>query len=234
MYNTLDSEYLESILKGPGNGPAQKGNAMTIIDGKLVLSKRKCNMCQDGTRQEFLRCPNYGKAQKGKPCLHCGSKTKDGHKYIETGKTLPCGYCNGTMIVEEGICDFAPEFFFDHLPIKVYRQDREGSWNETYLGHGCVFSCVDYGTAFKENDDTRIIAKVREHVNKGEQAIKFIRGSDDYTIADHIGIFVHRHGYSVRSVFGNAKEVAKSAAAEPSIDAVHFSGMNTYEAAGII
>lgn len=170
---------------------------MKIENGMIVLETRKCSLCEGtGQKVERVPCPLYGKAMRGKACPHCGATRKDGHRYLETGKMVPCDFCNGTGVKQEDMCDTADSIYHE-MTFKVYRQDREATWNESHLGAGCVFSCCDYGRAWNrpENNEA-LIADVRGHTFI--QATKIAR---EGRLAEHIGIFITRGGYSVRPVF---------------------------------
>jgi hypothetical protein len=125
---------------------------------------------------------------------------------MDTGRMIPCPTCDGKGIVPENICDTADAIYLA-LPFKVYRQDRTASWNENHLGAGCVYSSCDYGAAWNANDDAGLIEKVK--AQGFVQATKFAR--DDGTVANHIGIFVTRGGYSVRAVFTMAETLTRIA-----------------------
>jgi len=186
---------------------------MKIVDGKIVLEIKACSYCDGkGQREEYQSCPHYGQAMRGKACSFCGSTTKHGHSGKHTGKMISCDRCKGTGQEMEDLYGYAPADIWQGLTFKVYRQDRNNSWNESFLGFGCVYSCEDYGSAAK-SDDAAIIEKVR--ASGSHQAVKFAK-EEDNTLADHIGIFVTRNGYSVRAVFSGVKAVEKQIAHEPS------------------
>jgi hypothetical protein len=190
----------------------QKGRkAMKTENGKVIPETRACINC-DGTgkRKELVPCPNTGRTMRGKGCPHCGSTRKADHRYINTGRVIPCSRCDGTGIVEETLYDTA-DAIYQGMTFKVYRQDREASWNEQHLGAGCVFSCADYGAAWDHPEkDAALAEKVK--ASTFQQAIKFCR--EDGTLADHIGVFVTRGGYSVRAVF-TMEETLTRVAGEP-------------------
>jgi hypothetical protein len=184
---------------------------MKIENGKVVPETRSCFMCNGiGQKPEIVACPAYGQAMRGKACAHCGSTTKHGHKHLDTGKMISCQHCAGTGTVAETLYDSA-DGIYRGMTFKVYRQDREASWNEQNLGAGCVFSCCDYGAAWnRPENDAALAEKVK--ASTFQQAIKFCR--EDGTLANHIGIFVTRGGYSVRAVF-TMEETLTRVAGEP-------------------
>jgi RecJ-like exonuclease len=185
---------------------------MKIVDGKIVLEIKACSACDGkGEREEYMTCPNWNKAMRGKACSFCGSTTKHNHSGKHTGKMIPCQRCNGTGKEMEDLYNYAPEAIWQGLTFKVYRQDRQNTWNESFMGFGCVYSSEDYGQAAGMTDD-EVIANVK--ASRSHQAVKFAK--EDNTLADHIGIFVTRNGYSVRAVFSGVKAVADKIAHEPS------------------
>jgi RecJ-like exonuclease len=185
---------------------------MKIVDGKIILEVKACSYCDGkGQREEYQTCPNWHKAMRGKACSFCGSTTKHGHSGKHTGKMLTCDRCSGTGKEMEDLYGYAPESIWQEMTFIVYRQDRENTWNESFLGAGCVYSSEDYGQAAK-SDNAAIIEKVKASGN--HQAVKFAK--EDNTLADHIGIFVTRNGYSVRAVFSGVRAVNAQIAHEPS------------------
>jgi len=105
------------------------------------------------------------------------------------------------------------------LDFKVNRADRGITWNESFLGVGCVWSSCDYGRAAAMSDEG-VIAKIKEY-DSAVQAISFccpVEGSSRVgLVADYIGIFISREGYSVRPVFnGDVDSVIRQIKSEPS------------------
>ena len=179
---------------------------MKLADGKVIPETKDCVYCNGaGKREEWISCPNHGRAMRGKACQFCKSTTKHNHQPINTGKIISCKTCNGTGRVEENLCDYA-DAIYQTMEFRVYRQNREGSWNELHFGAGCVYSCCDYGAAWNHpENDKALIDKVRD--STGHQACKFCR--EDGSLAGHIGIFITRDGYSVRAVYTLAETVAR-------------------------
>jgi len=179
---------------------------MKLVDGKVVTETKECCYCNGtGKREKWISCPNHGRAMRGKPCQYCKATTKHGHQPINTKTIETCQRCNGTGRVDEDLCSYADNIY-QAMEFRVYRQNRAGSWNELHFGAGCVFSCCDYGAAWDHpENDAALIEKVRN--NSGQQACKFCR--DDGSLADHIGIFVNRDGYSVRAVYTLAETTAR-------------------------
>jgi hypothetical protein len=91
----------------------------------------------------------------------------------------------------------------DSVPLQILRSDRGPSWNESYLGAGCVYSCIDYGDAAKQSDDD-LLARVKArqtHIS----ASHFVRLEDrkQVELVQAFGVYVNRQGYSVRSLFAS-------------------------------
>ena len=112
-------------------------------------------------------------------------------------RLVTCDTCSGTGKQHESLYDTAPNEIWKGFTFKVYR-DATITYAESLIGHGCVFSCGDYGQAAKASDEA-VIAEVKEH--KHHQACKFTRA--DGVLANHIGIFVNQHGYKVQAVFND-------------------------------
>lgn len=173
---------------------------MRIENGKLVFEKKNCSFCQKGQVAGTITCPECkgtGKGKRGKPfaCKKCnGRRTTWSWDHPVT-----CSLCNGNYLnsENENDCDYLPEGIFQNMPMKVIRVNQGMTWNEEHLGMGCVFSCVDYGNAWGNNNDAELIATVKKE--RSIQATKIAK--DDGTVANSIGIFVKPGGYSVRPIF---------------------------------
>jgi len=163
----------------------------------------------------------------GKPvrarCPKCGTRVGGtNHQYVDTGTDNPCPSCGGTGRRNESLCGtYTTAELWRSLPFRVYRQDRAISWNESFLGYGCVYSCADYGRAWAA-EDSATLAAVREGDGR-HQLIKVVRESD-MRLCDHIGIFLNRGGYSVRAVWGDPAPIAHRAASELSEDEGRIAG----------
>lgn len=92
---------------------------------------------------------------------------------------------------------WVPSELWRTLTFKVYRDhDRRATWNELWLGAGSCYCLVDYGACHKQSD-RELIRAARDH--SGPQWLNVM--APDYTMCDHVGIFVHDQGYRVRAVF---------------------------------
>ena len=214
-----------------------------IENGKVILLSAECLSCSgEGVRPkkqyvQCTKCNGSGKRGKGR-CRNCYNEyvyscDKSLPKYhvmqFSKTETEVCERCNGSKTEEPSYHNYMDSALWESVTFKVYRSQRDISWNEANLGYGCVYSCQDYGRSFASSD-TEIIADVK--TNKGNQFSKVCQ--DDGTLCNHIGIFVNRGGYSVRAIFNNAEAIEKKIESEPKPNMVHVSGMNTFQACGII
>lgn len=169
---------------------------MQIIDGKLVLGKKNCS-CGDGTVSTKVVCKVCKGTNKGPRGGHGCKKCYGGHTYDHDIRSV-CPQCNGNYKNhdDETTCDYLPAGVFAGLTFRVYYSNTM-TLGEKLLGLGCVYSCGDYGDAWKNRNDDKLIAEVREQT--GVQATKIVNANND--MPDHIGIFVSQSGYTVKPVF---------------------------------
>jgi RecJ-like exonuclease len=148
--------------------------------------------------QPCSECHGTGRGKRGgrNGCQKCNGM---GKIIVQTSRLEICPNCNGTGKQPENNCDDIPAGWWQSFTFKVYRQERNQTYNEYLLGVGCVYSCTDYGTATGMTDEA-IIAKV-----KSEEDGHFLQlckvANKENRLADHIGIFVNRQGFSVRAVY---------------------------------
>lgn len=186
---------------------------MQLVNGKLVMGKKNCK-CSNGQQAGRITCPTCkgtGRGARGGARKCQGGCYGDGQKW-SWEHPVTCTNCNGNYInfEDEDRCDYMPDEIWQGLEFKVYRHNRPLTGNESLLGIGCVFSCTDYGDAWKANDDAALIADVKSHTS--HQATKVTK--EDGTICSHVGIFVSPGGYSVRAVFEDVKQVEAQIARE--------------------
>lgn len=176
---------------------------MKIENGMLVIEKKKkpCWNCCKGEISSRKPCPKCnGTKKRGRgTCRNCtGSHLKpiDEGTIIDWDNPQTCPKCNGNYQNQENetITDYLSVEELKKLPVKVFYQDRDITWNEANLGLGCIYSCEDYGRAWKERDKT--FSLLGSH-----QASKFVKNDNDLRICDFVGFFVNRGGYSVRACF---------------------------------
>jgi hypothetical protein len=173
---------------------------MHVEGNKLVMGRKDCNWCAKGKvpgRKPCIECKATGKGKRGKKggCKECRGSTT----VWDYDNEVTCTQCKGNYqgFTSEDHTSYMPKEMFPTFTFKVYRHNRPITGNESHLGAGCVYSCHDYGDAYKANNDDALIAKVKE--SGSHQACKVCK--EDGTLADHIGIFVSTGGYSVRAVF---------------------------------
>lgn len=171
---------------------------MRVEDGKLIYDLRPCLICKGTGRVRHSHlCPRYGMNQNGKPCLHCGATTKRSHHCIPDRQDATCGECGGSLQVPEDRYDYLPQDILNAIPIIVVRSDRGITWNESYLGLGCLYSVVDYGE-HKRLTDEELVAQVRDKPY-GTQTTAVVDDQD--RLPPFIAICCHDSGYSVRSAW---------------------------------
>lgn len=95
--------------------------------------------------------------------------------------------------------------YVDALEYVVDVQNRQGTWNEAYLGLGSIVSCTDYGRnwgALTTGDDASraaALAALVDHVRtkdaRSTQWVNFTNESGE--LASVVTIQVHRNGYVV-------------------------------------
>lgn len=171
---------------------------MQIIDGKLVLGKKNCH-CGDGTVSTRVTCKECRGSGNGKRGGRGGCKKcyGSGSTYDHDNRSV-CPQCNGNFKdhENENSCDYLPDGVFAKLDVRVYYTNTM-TIGESLLGLGCVYSCGDYGDAWKNRNDEKLIAEVRRQ--SGVQATKIV--DKDNNVCDHIGVFVSERGYAVKPVF---------------------------------
>ena len=180
---------------------------MRIDNGRIVLETRACSDCHgEITKQYYRSCPRYGRAVKdlpGRKCPDCGATNKHGHTSLPDGAPQTCKSCHGSGVQAETATDYLPYGLWPALTFRVYRSNRQQTYNEYLLAFGCVYAVTDYGDHAKLTDE-QLIAKVRDDKTTCCQACSITRSYEDLTVCDHIGIFCSNNGYSVRKVFVDA------------------------------
>jgi hypothetical protein len=174
---------------------------MKIENGKLVLGKTNCS-CGDGTESTRIVCPECKGTGRGKRGGAGGCKKCHGLRYTyDHEKRAVCKRCNGNFIDhdDETTCDYLPAGVFAGFDVRVYYTNNM-TVGESLLGLGCVYSCGDYGEAWKNRSDdfkAKLIADVKGQT--GVQATKVVDAN--LNVCDHIGVFVSERGYTVKPVF---------------------------------
>ena len=179
---------------------------MEIIDNKVVLGTRECHCVRStagtGKAWNIKYCQNYTKAQGTHNCIlkKCPNNPSGKREWHELSRYIvTCSGCGGAGKVEENYCDTLtlPENF----PIRVQRVGRGNTFNENYLGMGCLYSSMDYGEAAKKTDK-EVEALVRANRSTLQtQAVKVVKSKDNLTLCDFLLVNVTANGYSVRAGF---------------------------------
>lgn len=177
---------------------------MEVQGGKLIYEDKTCLCTETGCPGQMgvqRPCKYMGRAVKGKfsggQCPDCGATRKISHSWcLPTGKFIICPLCKGTQRVEETRYDNLLYSILRTIPLVVVRQQRSSTFNEAWLGIGCLYSSQDYGRSWKSSDED-VLIKVRASLQHGIQACHVVDESD--LLPEAIVILVHRDGYSVRS-----------------------------------
>ena len=116
---------------------------MKLVDGKIVYEMRQCYICDGkGQHKNMKPCTRNNLPQRGKPCPHCGTTTKQ-HQFVDNGM-IACGVCNATGQLLEDRFSYIPANILLTLPIRLVKVNREPNFNERNLGYGSMISVVDY------------------------------------------------------------------------------------------
>lgn len=173
---------------------------MKIENGKLILERKECSYCNQGKQSSRKVCTSCKGTGNGKRGGKRGCKVCYGNCYVwDHNNPIPCTTCNGDYKnrTPETDCDYLPDSIFPALPFVVYRVERSMTLGESLIGLNSVFSCSDYGRAYRTQNDAALIESVRSH--QGVQACKVVNEAGE--LCDHIGIFVKFDGYVVKPVF---------------------------------
>src|SRR5690348_16084967 len=137
---------------------------MHLSENFLVFDKKDCTRCSEGKIPSKIPCKKCGGSGDGvrggkKKCRVClGFGYNWDHNQPQT-----CSVCGGNYkefeLEEE--TDYLPKEIWENLRFKVYRHNRMLTLNESYLGFGCVYSCVDYGKSWDSKDE-EIIEDVKK------------------------------------------------------------------------
>ena len=161
-----------------------------------VIVSVPCPKCKGTGKRGNGYCLNYG--------CHGGTMRKPSDTEWET-----CRKCGGTALQPETWCDSAPQEAVADIPVRVERQNRGISMNESLLGLGCLWSCTDYGRAWDANDDDTLRDEIIKRLTtERTQAIKIV-DRETGKLADEIVVVVSRGGYSLRAGSNAAADSAR-------------------------
>ncbi len=181
-------------------------------DGTLEFEPRACLACHGQTtvpgRQACPSCGGSGNGPRGgkgkcKACYGFGQEPDFAHP-------VPCVPCEGAGRVMETEGDTLPREIWETLPLRVYRVEREQTWNEAYLGMGCIYSVTDYGSAWSADDDNRLLAMVRETAHLPQVCQVYAEGRP----CQHVAIVVTRDGYAVKVGWAGSGDVTRDGVTE--------------------
>lgn len=178
----------------------------------LVLGKKDCTTCRYGAgeRGQYTgkktcdKCNGTGAGPRGgrHSCRACsGFGTQP-----DFDNPIACPVCGGDWqdAMDETFTDEAPVGAVLSMPIVVARLDRNNTFNENYIGLGCLWSATDYGTAAETSDEDLILKIRHELETQRTQATKIVRpyerGQTVALLHDTLVIAVTRNGYSVRAM----------------------------------
>lgn len=175
----------------------------------VTLGMRSC-LCNNGTMFNIKWCKRTGKFS-GDMCelARCpNNPTKKRRMHEISREVVTCGSCEGSLEVPENYCDnIDGETLLQYVSVRVIRNTNIGtSWNEQYLGLGCLWSCTDYGTAAEGTDENLLAQITKELRTRSVQLIKVVRNREDLRLADEIGIYLKSNGYSLRPIFAEVGE----------------------------
>ncbi len=144
---------------------------------------RRCRTCKGSGEYTFAMTNSCTRCRNGKEISE-----------IHPGDVYPDGFSNCDHLTESVAETLVNEWEF------VVSRDGNGlSWAESFLGLRSIWSCTDYGTAWKNSDES-LIEHVKDDLRKrGTQYTNVIdKGSN--TIVYRIVIRLTVNGYSVISV----------------------------------
>lgn len=178
----------------------------------LVLEQKDCETCVYGAgergqytgRKVCEVCGGTGHGPRGGvgKCRGCSGF---GHQ-PDFDNPVPCPACGGDWqgTALESFCDTAPDAAVLAMPVRIARLDRRNTFNENFIGMGCLWSTTDYGTAAAMTDDDLLEAVRTELTHHRVQAVKILRpyqrGATVALLHDTLVIAVTRDGYSVRAL----------------------------------
>ena len=169
-----------------------------VVEGKLVYGLEDC-ICTDGKIFGRKTCPACNGTNRTKGGLGKGQCTKCNFGIVvdfEPAHRVACDRCNGTRKVQSTSCSYVPIEIYRSLPFQVIRSDKSQTWNEAWLGMGCIFSVTDYGR-HKNISDELLIAEAR-HKESSIQACKIANSNNK--LCSYVAIRCNDNGYSVVAV----------------------------------
>ena len=208
---------------------------ITQENGKLVFGPRECTNCWgNGVENRQAPCPTCkgtGRGPRGgkNACRKCVMQGC-GYIYIHD---VPCTNCVAKGVPTASASqsdryDYVSLEIWRSLTFKVYRSNRPQTGNEAILGHGCISSVTDYGR-HKKLSDTELIEVVKN--DKGVVQAATICDENN-VLVDHVGIFCHNQGYSLRAVYASPETTTQTISQERTIKDYMATGMKIADAGG--
>lgn len=209
----------------------------------VIYDRKPCHcaspwMPHPGTQPTRRPCPTCNGTGRGKRGGRYGCKTCHGSGTVwDQENRVTCTSCNGDYAAaqSEGYCDRVPrplvEEVLSLIPIEVVRTNRGNSWNESHLGHGCIYSCTDYGAMAGHTDaEIRLLTRT-ELVQRPPQALHFFH-RETGRLVSAVAVLLTHDGYSVRSVFSSVEDTSALASLEPDESQAHAIGMRVFHSGG--
>jgi len=205
----------------------------------LTRDLTDCDRCRFtpgtvATEKPCPKCEGTGNGPRGgaRGCRMCHGF---GKAYDQEHRST-CPKCHGApqRVELESWTDHAPAEAVGAMQLRVARQDRDTSWNEQYLGLGCLWSSTDYGKAW-DRTDIEVLSDVREQLLNGRTqaskllAVEYDRDALTLPIVRGLVVVVSRNGYSVRPDTALAESRAER---EPDSTTAHIIGAAVYNAGG--
>jgi len=168
----------------------------------IKFKEKDCWNCGGtGKYNYWSPCPNYGKSMR-KGCPVCKATRKAEHKYSQDYELTPCKMCKGTGKLMETACSYVPGAVLAAIPVAVYRDYHETTWNEAYLGAGFAVSVLNYSDGKNLTDD-QVIKMARNHLTHVQYCNIGTEVEGGIELCDHLGIFTGTLGFNVRKVMSN-------------------------------
>lgn len=191
---------------------------MRIEGGKLVLERGECHQCWGaGTVPTQIPCPACNGTRRGPRGGRNRCGCYDGTVWDQENR-VTCPGCNGHPegAREETRYDSLPQGSLAAIPLYLVRQNRDISWNESYIGMGTIHSLSDYGRAWGMTDG-EVLDKV--HAELETEWVQGCKISDEScNVCSALLVTLHRGGYSIWPVFGDLQEVADDTARQLDVE----------------
>lgn len=167
---------------------------MHIENGRLIMGRKNCTNCQDGTKSTIVPCKKCNGTGKGIRGGRGGCRTCYGTGGVhDHDNRAICNSCKGDYkgAEAETITDYIPYDIYRTIPVRVIRQQNYLTPIELLLGTaGALYTSSGTG-----DSDESLVKEVEGH--RHTQACKVCR--DDGTLCSYIGVIVLKNGYTVQA-----------------------------------